>query len=330
MDSLISIIMPVYNSSQYLEEAIQSVINQNYEHWELICVDDGSTDQSLEILERYRSANINIKIYSQENSGPAQARKLAINESEGEYICCLDSDDIYSKDYLYETLKQALLTDADVTIPILISGWTSGDEHNFNVKNNLKFGEIIASRNAFLRTFPWSLHGFSLYKATHIKKYALTEISDINNFNADEYLTRYLFLFAKKIVISRGKYFQRLNKSSITQNFTMRQIGAIQTHSLLFDLAINENFSKSNLYKLANEIMILNSRLKYNLIKNREKFQDIEFKYFFNSFKSDSQWRGFVKLNSSKVVMHYIFYNLPLKPSMLMAKSRKLLSRYPA
>lgn len=330
MDCLISVIMPVYNSSQYLEEAIQSVVNQNYQHWELICVDDGSTDNSLEIIERYRNENINIKIYSQKNSGPAQARKLAISESKGEYICYLDSDDVYSENYLYETLTQALLTDSDVTIPILISGWTSEEEHNFNDKNNLKFGEIIEPRCAFLRTFPWSLHGLSLYKAAHIKKYALTEISNINNFNADEYLTRYLFLFAKKIVISKGKYFQRLNNSSITQNFTMRQIGAIQTHSLLFDLAIKENFSKNDLYKLANEIMILNSRLKYNLIKNREKFQDSEFQYFFNSFKNDSQWRDFVKLDSSKIVMHYIFYNLSLKPSMLMAKSRKLLTKYSA
>lgn len=330
MDSLISVIMPVYNSSQYLDEAIQSVINQKYQHWELICVDDGSTDDSLEILERYQNENINIRIYSQKNSGPAQARKIAISQSKGEYICYLDSDDTYSKDYLYETLKQALLTDADVTIPILISNWTSKGELDFNDRNNLKFGEVIGSRCAFLRTLPWSLHGFGLYKAAHMKRYALTEISNINNFNADEYLTRYLFLFANKIVISRGKYFQRLNESSITQNFTMRQIGAIQTHSLLFDLAINENFSKNDLYKIANEIMILNARLKYNLIKNREKFQDSEFQYFFNSFKSNSQWRSFVKLDSSKVIMYYFFYSLPLKPSMLMAKTRKLLTRYSA
>lgn len=328
MNCLISVIMPVYNSSRYLEEAIQSVINQNYQHWELICVDDGSTDDSLEILERYQDININIKVYSQKNSGPAQARKVAISKSEGEYICYLDSDDKYSKDYLYETLKQALITNADVTMPILISGWNSEKEYNFNDRNNLQFGQVISPRCAFLRTFPWSLHGLSLYKAAHIKKYALTEISDINNFNADEYLTRYLLLFAKKIVISRGKYFHRLNESSITQTFTIRQIGAIKTNSLLFDLAIKEDFPKNDLHKLANEIMISNSKLKYNLINNKEKFQDGEFQYFFNSFKDHFKWMDFIKLDSNKTVMYYIFYKLPLKPSIFLATSRKILTKY--
>lgn len=327
MDSFISIIMPVYNSSQYLEESIQSVINQDYVNWELICVDDGSTDESLKILKDYNKENKKIKVCTQENLGPAQARKLGISQSKGDYICYLDADDVYSKDYLYETLRQALLTDADVTMPILIGGWKSEAEYNFNDKNDLKFGEVIAPKCAFLRTFPWSVHGLNLYKASHIKKYALTEISNVNNFNADEYLTRYLLLFANKVVISEGKYFYRQNKESITQSFTIRHMGAIKVNSLLFDLAISEGFSKKELEIVANEIMISQSILKYRLLDNKSSFESSKFYDFLSNLEFVFRWEEFVNLNSIKVIMYYAFYKLPLNSSTFLVRSRERLIR---
>lgn len=325
MNNLISIIMPVYNSSEYLKQSIQSVIDQKHELWELICIDDGSTDNSLDILEDYKNIDKRIKVFSQKNAGPAQARRVGIYHSIGEYVAYLDSDDTYSNDYMSETLKQAIATDADVVMPILVAGWTSEKEYNFNDRNSLKYGDELLPKNAFLRTFPWSVHGLCLYRAQHIKKYALTEISNVNNFNADEYLTRHLFLFANNIVVSNGIYFYRHNSDSLTKEFSLRHLGAVEVNLLLFKLAMSEGFSKIELKKIANEIMISNSSLKYKLLNNQAIFKEDDFNCSFEKLKADSEWHDFLKIDSMRLLVYYIFLRLNIKPSIF---SIKLYNRF--
>ena len=94
----VSIIMAVYNSEKYLKEAVDSVLNQSLQDFELIVIDDGSSDSSLRILESY--VNERLKIFSQPNAGAAQARNLGIKRSRGKYIAIFDSDDICFKDRL--------------------------------------------------------------------------------------------------------------------------------------------------------------------------------------------------------------------------------------
>ena len=93
-----SIICPVYNTGRYIEKCILSIINQTYDDWELLLIDDGSTDNSHEIISKY--LNDKIKYYYQSNSGSGIARNYGITISQGEYICFLDSDDYLDCDYL--------------------------------------------------------------------------------------------------------------------------------------------------------------------------------------------------------------------------------------
>lgn len=98
--NLISIIVPVYNTSAYLEKMIDSIISQTYHNWELLLIDDGSTDNSLEICKGYSQKYNNIFIFHQKNSGPSSARNLGIDNAKGDYICFVDSDDWVDSDYL--------------------------------------------------------------------------------------------------------------------------------------------------------------------------------------------------------------------------------------
>ena len=91
----ISIIMPVYNSEKYIKEAIGSILEQTITDIELICVDDGSTDKSLDILNDLASKYDFIKVFSQENQGSGSARNKGLDVAKGEFIAFLDSDDIY-------------------------------------------------------------------------------------------------------------------------------------------------------------------------------------------------------------------------------------------
>ncbi|MEL0638713.1 glycosyltransferase family 2 protein [Marinomonas sp. TI.3.20] len=301
--------MPVYNSSLYLDESISSVINQKHENWELICIDDGSTDSSLNILKSYETKFSNIVVLSQENSGPAQARKLGISISNGDYIAYLDADDAYSEDYLYETLKKALETDADVIMPKLIASWNGVDGYDFNKKNSLNVNNEILPKTAFLRTFPWSVHGLNLYKAEHIKKYALTEISDVNNFNADEYLTRYLLLYANRIIVSDGCYFYRSNEGSITQVFSLRHLGAIDVDELLFSLALKESFPREDLVFLSNSFYRHNAIMKYNIIKNKKNIYKKDFKQALVRMKVKRLWYDYVKFDGVKSIIAFFILN---------------------
>ena len=90
----VSVIVPVYNTEQYLKKCIESLLNQTLEEIEIVIVNDGSTDHSKQILEEYaNNYKDKVKLFSKENGGQASARNLALKNCEGKYIGFLDSDD---------------------------------------------------------------------------------------------------------------------------------------------------------------------------------------------------------------------------------------------
>lgn len=93
MENLLSVIIPVYNTEQYLSKCLDSVINQTYDNLEIICVDDGSTDHSLSILNSYAKRDARIKVYTQNNSGQSVARNLGMSVAHGDFVTFIDSDD---------------------------------------------------------------------------------------------------------------------------------------------------------------------------------------------------------------------------------------------
>ncbi len=101
----VSVIMPTFNCAVYIGEAIESALNQTYKDFEIVIVDDGSTDNTEEVVRRYIfSTQVMIKYIRQFNSGPAVARNKAISESRGEFLALLDADDIWLPDRLKEGL----------------------------------------------------------------------------------------------------------------------------------------------------------------------------------------------------------------------------------
>ena len=95
--NLVSIILPFYNSQKFLDATIKSVINQTYKNWELFLINDGSSDNSLEIAVKYLNDKRFKLISYRKNRGPAYSRNLGIRKAQGEYICFLDSDDLWEK-----------------------------------------------------------------------------------------------------------------------------------------------------------------------------------------------------------------------------------------
>ena len=116
-DMKVSVIIPFYNAEDYLQECLDSVFNQTMQDFELICVDDGSTDASLDILNNYlRVQGDRISIFSQEHAGPGAARNLALRHAEGEYVYFLDSDDFAEPELLEHSVRIAEEKNADVVV----------------------------------------------------------------------------------------------------------------------------------------------------------------------------------------------------------------------
>jgi glycosyltransferase involved in cell wall biosynthesis len=97
MKPLVSVIIPVYNAEKYLKESLESVFSQTFQDFEIIAVDDGSTDKSIDVLNNY---NHSIRLITQTNSGPARARNTGIKAAAGKYIALLDADDLWTSDKL--------------------------------------------------------------------------------------------------------------------------------------------------------------------------------------------------------------------------------------
>jgi glycosyltransferase involved in cell wall biosynthesis len=102
---LVSIITPMYNASRFVMQTIDSVLAQTYPHWEMIIVDDGSKDNSAEIIKQYVEKDARIKYLSQVNAGSAAARNNGIRNAEGRYIALLDADDLWEPEFLESQLQ---------------------------------------------------------------------------------------------------------------------------------------------------------------------------------------------------------------------------------
>ncbi len=106
MSELISVIVPCYNQAQYLDECLQSVLDQTYQNWECIIVNDGSPDDTEQISKKWTEKDVRFKYFKKNNGGLSSARNFGIEHSQGEFILPLDSDDCISDNYLEDCIHE--------------------------------------------------------------------------------------------------------------------------------------------------------------------------------------------------------------------------------
>lgn len=147
--ALISIIIPVYNVEKYLVGCIQSIINQTYSDFEVILVDDGSTDNSAIICDYYSSIDSRIKCLHLINQGVSKARNVGLENAKGDYIAFCDSDDRYSPNFLLEMIKSIEATKADI---VICSYYYSNGEINTQISQDSK-SYFISREEVFEKIF---------------------------------------------------------------------------------------------------------------------------------------------------------------------------------
>jgi len=175
---LVSIVVPVYNAEKYLPRCIESIINQSYKNLEVILVNDGSTDNSGRICDLYAKKDNRIKLIHTENNGPAKARNIGINNSNGEFIFFIDADDFIESNAIELLLDGYYQTKADLIIGDflkIVDGNVFESEHNnfFSESKLLKKQDIIDYIRYYLKKpnrFPLFVYSWGrLFKASIIK-----------------------------------------------------------------------------------------------------------------------------------------------------------------
>lgn len=202
----VSVIIPVYNVEKYLDDCLENVVNQTLQDIEIICINDGSTDNSLEILRKYENKDERVKIIDKENGGLSSARNAGIKEAKGEYILFLDSDDMVSKGLcknVYHLAKTYGNVDA---IEVKTVSFKNGESFNFE---DDKFKENPAILNVIKNddVNPFKELGISrfmvwnkVWRTEFIKQHDLWFKEDGLTFNEDT-LFNYLALpYAKRAI----------------------------------------------------------------------------------------------------------------------------------
>lgn len=245
MINKISVIMPVYNTEQYVSRAIWSVLKQDYMNWELLIIDDGSTDGSATICKKFADSDDRIILLHQNNAGQGVARNLALSKCNGNFVMFLDSDDWIDSDCMSFLLRNIIAYNADVvecgcrdvsedgtidkyqTADLIIMNASECIEHlpNDNAVGPGACSKLFTRAIIGHKTFP-SIRAFEDYL------FIYDICSDVN---------RYVHIYEPK-----WNYYHRAN-STMTSKFSLRSVALIDAQKGIYEILKNKNFNQQSL-----------------------------------------------------------------------------------
>lgn len=300
-DSLVSIIVPIYNAEKYLDSCIQSVLRQTYTNWELILIDDGSTDKSGRIAEEYGFADERITVFHQKNLGVSLARNQGIDEATGNYVVFLDADDELIEDCLAKTVNIAEETNADV-----VAGRSCENQELF--QDRIIWTGAEALENSLKdHLFTYSACA-KLIRREFIGKTRFTPDIRINE---DSYFVFQLLCKQNVFVLTNDViYFYRANSESSSRTvFSEKYFDILKVSDLKYK-KIEEQFPQ--MHDLAKN-MLLKARmnvLRILAVRTRDEYRDVEKKLleyildnkedYIPSSKKCNQWMF--------ILSHHLFY----------------------
>ncbi|CAM3223427.1 glycosyltransferase family 2 protein [Lentilactobacillus buchneri] len=269
---MISVIVPVYNLEKYVRQTIKSILQQNYRNFEVIIVNDGSTDNSLSILQELKKNDPRILIFNQVNQGQAVARNLGISHANGDYITFIDGDDIVQKNYLKIMIEYALKhQDVDlVNLPyqnvsvdkISSIGKEQRSYQSFEFSSEVFLKKVLQKNN---REFNVSLYS-KLFKQTLFKKFRIPE----GHYYEDLAGVPELIRMTDKIAwIDDVEYAYIYNRPRSTVN-SLNQDKAVDIIWALNRLA---NFFYDTIFEDSFSVLVLNNiYYPFYLLRNNRKY----------------------------------------------------------
>lgn len=292
----VSVIIPVYNTEKYLRQCLDSVVNQTLRNIEIICIDDKSTDNSLQILQEYAQKDNRLKIVkNKKNSGSAASRNKGVLLAKGEYIGFVDSDDYISLDYYKNLLEKAILFYADISATskaYVFSEDGRGFYKNLGLNNKSIISNNIDKGNIIITT---GVSCNKIYKRSFLINNNI-KCMEIKNAAEDNYFTDCAIIKANKIAVSHDSiYYYRNNANSQTKKLKDEsQFSMIHVYSEIDNFIIKQNFPK----KIEEEwLSIINRRKKIDFDEFMKTMQPNCRKEFKRLFK-----KAFPTINNDIII----------------------------
>lgn len=293
---IISLIIPVYNVEKYLRKAFESVQSQTFKDFEVIIINDGSTDNSLKIILEFCKKNKNFVLINQENSGPAAARNTALKVSKGEYIAFMDSDDYLEPNFLECLYEAAKKNEADMVCC------------NFNIyypeKDIKVFMPIHSYPGVYSKTkalkkliLDIGTHYFVWNKLTKRELFFKNNISFDDMYFEDISISPKLFYYSKKIVfLNKVLYNYSSRESSILHSINVTKI-----NDFIKSLGVIRNFFETeNVYKEYNNHVWIYA----------QKSKIVSYYYILCLHAKASNFKGFIyNITAAKKSIDYFVSN---------------------
>lgn len=283
MDPKVSIVIPTYNVENYIEQCLESVLNQTHKNLEIIVIDDRSTDNTYQILKKYEKLDNRIKLHRmQQNSGPSKVRNIGIENATGEYLYFMDSDDWIDLNYIEKFLNASQKNDVDLVINYNIILYKNEKDNKFyksysKLEPNVYITDDIIKYIYFFPVYICS----KFYKTDFIKKTNIKFPEGV--IFEDNYFHIVTLIKAEKFYSFRGpSYYYRQRANSITG-----KNGKNKNPKNLLDFIkmskITYDFLKKNNLMQKGKIDIKGFEFRLNLSIDKNKFYDETRKFLFDA-----------------------------------------------
>lgn len=284
----VSVIVPVYNVEKYLERCLDTLTNQTLKEIEIICVNDGSTDNSAKILEDFALKDNRIKIINQPNGGLSVARNTGMDVAIGEYIGFVDSDDWVDLDFYEKLYNSAKNNDCDIAVADFLRKHPNKDKRRLNI-NQEKVYTTPEDKYMVCRTYREGCVWNKIYRKSLLDKINLKFVPKMYYEDRD-FTARSLFYSEKLVTVPNTYYNYFVNPVSIVQ--TTMNSKKIEHYHLVrkqtVDFIIENNINvPDGLYKYERDRFFLFGKLLYSIKESTKN----DYLYLFGKIKMFKIWK---------------------------------------
>lgn len=296
---IVSIIIPIYNASEFLNDCLESVSKQIFTKFEVLCIDDGSTDDSKAICESYVKKDKRFHLYCQENSGVSAARNNGLGKANGDYISFIDSDDIVDPNYLN------ILMDISKNGNMGICSYTRLVTELGSGCNNL---EVIPVRDYIIsiidENIPHPTIWMMIFKNNIIKKNSIIfTVGCIRNEDS-EFFIKYM-MYEKYVTVTDYKgYFYRNNPSSAVHKYDLKSLTIIEADQRISEVLVRNKV-------IGNNNLIVPASIQYMVFKtarygNKNIYNKVHELYDVNAMMKKMLYHP--RFSRKIVALIYIFF----------------------
>lgn len=306
-NSIVSIIVPIYNVEQYLDRCMKSIINQTYHNLEIIMIDDGSTDSCFEKCNEWAKIDSRIKVIHNENGGLSSARNTGLKIANGEFIVFVDSDDYLNVNMVKLLLNAILSSNSDISCGSIELVWEDSPKREFLIKNKkMILSNLDSMESIITEKFLKQPVVYKMYRANIIKDI----LFDVGKINEDDFWSYQVIAKANQVILipETVYYYVQRNGSIMNEKFSLKRLDVldakIERNKFLaekypiFVSIGNDDLYGACRYAMQMSLKYLNSNDKKYAIKKIEKILDNIPKQSIGYYtKSEKIWFVLYKIN---------------------------------